>query len=189
MKTRSLFTGMAIAIVSGMLLAGSVSIVDAQREGRRRSQNRREQWNRGRERIREFTTLERYRRLWFNTSFVLGLEDAILVRAKDVYAKALYDAREDSKDTREIYKTFESQLRRTIGDENFEKLLVSVKPERFSFGRRSIKIGDQGRGRRSRASEKKRESRNRGSDKKYKPRSEDDARKHLGKDKLLRIPN
>ena len=110
---------------------------------------------------------------------MLGLDDAILVRAKDVYAKALYDTKkvEEHKNTREIYQTFESQLRRTIGAENYEKLLVSVKPERFSFGRRSIKIGEQGRGRsrRSRASEKKRESRNR--------------KDHLGKDKLPRIPN
>ena len=179
MKTRSLFSGIAIAILSGMLFAGGVTIVDAEREDRRRSRNRSEQWDRGRERLREFSTVERYRRLWFNTAFVLGLDDAILVRAKDVYAKALYDIKkvEEHKNTREIYQTFESQLRRTIGAENYEKLLVSVKPERFSFGRRSIKIGEQGRGRsrRSRASEKKREARNR--------------KDHLGKDKLPRIPN
>ena len=177
MKTRSLFSGIAIAIIMGMIFAGGVTIADAEREERSRSRNRREQWDRGRERLREFSTVERYRRLWFNTAFVLGLDDAILVRAKDVYAKALYDTKkvEEHKNTREIYQTFESQLRRTIGAENYEKLLVSVKPERFSFGRRSIKIGEQGRGRRSRASEKKRESRNR--------------KDHLGKDKLPRIPN
>ena len=179
MKTRSLFSGIAIAILSGMLFAGGATIADAEREERSRSRNRSEQWDRGRERLREFSTVERYRRLWFNTAFVLGLDDAILVRAKDVYAKALYDTKkvEEHKNTREIYQTFESQLRRTIGAENYEKLLVSVKPERFSFGRRSIKIGEQGRGRsrRSRASEKKRESRSR--------------KDHLGKDKLPRIPN
>ena len=177
MKTRSLFSGIAIAIIMGMIFAGGVTIADAEREERSRSRNRREQWDRGRERLREFSTVERYRRLWFNTAFVLGLDDAILVRAKDVYAKALYDIKkvEEHKNTREIYQTFESQLRRTIGAENYEKLLVSVKPGRFSFGRRSIKIGEQGRGRRSRASEKKRESRNR--------------KDHLGKDKLPRIPN
>ena len=186
MKTRSLFTGMAIAIVSGMLLAGSVSIVDAEREGRRRSQNRREQWNRGLDRMREFTTLERYRRLWFNTTFALELDHLILFRAKDVFSRALYDTKETDKGAREIYKTFEGQLRKTIGDENFEKVTKSLRPER---GRRNIKIGEQGRDRRSRAREKKRESRNRGSDEEYKPRSEDDKQKHLGKNKLLRIPN
>ena len=170
MKTRSLLTGMAIAIVSGMLLAGSVSIVDAQREGRRRSQNRREQWNRGLDRMREFSTLERYRRLWFNTTFALEVEldHLILFRAKDVFSRALHDTKEGNKDAKEVYKTFEYQLRKTIGDGNFEQVTKSLRPER---GRRNIKIGEQGRGRsrRSRASEKKRESRNRGSDKKYKP--------------------
>ena len=167
MKTRSLFTGMAIAIVSGMLLAGSVSIVDAEREGRRRSQNRREQWNRGLDRMREFSTLERYRRLWFNTTFALEVEldHLILFRAKDVFSRALHDTKEGNKDAKEVYKTFEYQLRKTIGDGNFEQVTKSLRPER---GRRNIKIGEQGRsrGRRSRASEKKRESRNRGSDKK-----------------------
>ena len=188
MKTRSLFTGMAIAIVSGMLLAGSVSIVDAERQDRRRSQNRREQWNRGLDRMREFTALERYRRLWFNTTFALEVEldHLILFRAKDVFSRALHDTKEGNKDAKEVYKTFEYQLRKTIGDGNFEQVTKSLRPER---GRRNIKIGEQGRSRRSRASEKKRESRNRGSDEEYKPRSKDDKQKHLGKDKLLRIPN
>ena len=188
MKTRSLFTGMAIAIMLGMLLAGSVSVVDAQREGRRRSQNRREQLNRGLDRMREFTTLERYRRLWFNTTFALEVEldHLILFRAKDVFSRALHDTKEGNKDAKEVYKTFEYQLRKTIGDGNFEQVTKSLRPER---GRRNIKIGEQGRDRRSRAREKKRESRNRGSDEEYKPRSKDDKQKHLGKDKLLRIPN
>lgn len=174
MKTRSLFSGIAIAILSGMLFAGGVTIADAEREERKRSKNRREQWDHGRERLRHFSVLEQYRRMWFNTSFVLGLEDAILVRAKDVYVKALYDINQEhqTKGHREIYKTFESQLRQTIGDENYEKLLVSVKPER---GRRWLKISEYGRDRRSRARANKREARNR--------------KDHLGKDKLPRIPN
>ena len=188
MKIRSLFIGISIAIVSGMLLAGSVSIVDAQRQDSRRSQNRRDLWNRGLERMREFSTLERYRRLWFNTTFALEVEldHLILFRAKDVFSRALHDTKEGNKDAKEVYKTFEYQLRKTIGDGNFEQVTKSLRPER---GRRNIKIGEQGRSRRSRASEKKRESRNRGSDEEYKPRSKDDKQKHLGKDKLLRIPN
>ena len=156
-----------IAIVLGMLLAGIVTIADAEREDRRRSRNRSEQWNRGRELLREFSTLERYRRLWFNTTFALEVEldHLILFRAKDVFSRALHDTKEGNKDAKEVYKTFEYQLRKTIGDGNFEQVTKSLRPER---GRRNIKIGEQGRGRsrRSRASEKKRESRNRGSDKK-----------------------
>ena len=182
MKIRSLFIGISIAIVSGMLLAGSVSVVDAQRQDSRRSQNRRDLWNRGLERMREFSTLERYRRLWFNTTFALEVEldHLILFRAKDVFSRALHDTKESNKDSKEVYKTFEYQLRKTIGDENFEKVTKSLRPER---GRWDIKIGERGRDRRSRAREKKRESRNRGSDEEYKPRSKDDVRKHLGKDK------
>ena len=203
MKIRSLFIGISIAIVSGMLLAGSVSVVDAQRQDSRRSQNRRDLWNRGLERMREFSTLERYRRLWFNTTFALEVEldHLILFRAKDVFSRALHDTKEGNKDAKEVYKTFEYQLRKTIGDGNFEQVTKSLRPER---GRRDIKIGEQGRGRRSRAREKKRESRNRGSDthkkenlnnhdkdsdKKYKPRNKTDSQQHLGKDKLLLIPN
>ena len=109
MKTRSLFVGIAIAIMSGMLLAGSVSIVDAQRQDRRRSQNRRDLWNRGLERMREFSILERYQRLWFNTTFALELDHLILFRAKDVYSRALRDTKESNKDAKEVYKTFEYQ--------------------------------------------------------------------------------
>ena len=169
---------LGIAIVLGMLFAGIVTIADAQREGRRRPQNRRDLWNRGRERIREFSTLERYRRLWFNTTFALEVEldHLILFRAKDVFSRALHDTKEGNKDAKEVYKTFEYQLRKTIGDGNFEQVTKSLRPER---GRRNIKIGEQGRSRRSRASEKKRESRNRGSDEEYKPRSKDDKQKHL----------
>ena len=184
MKTRSLLTGMAIAIVSGMLLAGSVSIVDAQREGRRRSQNSRELWNRGLERMREFSILERYRRLWFNTTFALELDHLILFRAKDVYSRALHDTKESNKDAKEVYKTFEYQLRKTIGDENFEKVTKSLRSNR---GRRDIKIGDHGRKRKY-----KKENLNhhdKDSDKKYKPRNKNDLLEHLGKNKLPRIPN
>ena len=203
MKIRSLFIGISIAIVSGMLLAGSVSVVDAQRQDSRRSQNRRDLWNRGLERMREFSTLERYRRLWFNTTFALEVEldHLILFRAKDVFSRALHDTKEGNKDAKEVYKTFEYQLRKTIGDGNFEQVTKSLRPER---GRWDIKIGEQGRGRRSRARANKREARNRGSDthkkenlnhhdkdtdKKYKPRNKTDLREHLGKDKLLLIPN
>ena len=169
MKTRSLWSGIAIAIIVGMIFAGGVTIADAEREDRRRSRNRSEQWNRGRELLREFSTLERYRRLWFNTTFALEVEldHLILFRAKDVFSRALHDTKEGNKDAKEVYKTFEYQLRKTIGDGNFEQVTKSLRPER---GRRNIKIGEQGRSRgrsrRSRASEKKRESRNRGSDKK-----------------------
>ena len=169
MKTRSLWSGIAIAIIVGMIFAGGVTIADAEREDRRRSRNRSEQWNRGRELLREFSALERYRRLWFNTTFALEVEldHLILFRAKDVFSRALHDTKEGNKDAKEVYKTFEYQLRKTIGDGNFEQVTKSLRPER---GRRNIKIGEQGRSRgrsrRSRASEKKRESRNRGSDKK-----------------------
>jgi len=167
MKTRSLWSGIAIAIIAGMIFAGGVTIADAEREDRRRSRNRSEQWNRGRELLREFSALERYRRLWFNTTFALEVEldHLILFRAKDVFSRALHDTKESNKDAKEVYKTFEYQLRKTIGDGNFEQVTKSLRPER---GRRNIKIGEQGRGRgrRSRASEKKRESRDRGSDKK-----------------------
>jgi hypothetical protein len=107
--------------------------------------------------------------LWFNTTFALEVEldHLILFRAKDVFSRALHDTKEGNKDAKEVYKTFEYQLRKTIGDGNFEQVTKSLRPER---GRRNIKIGEQGRSRgrsrRSRASEKKRESRNRGSDKK-----------------------
>ena len=160
---------LGIAIILGMLFAGIVTVADAQRQDRRRSRNRSEQWNRGRELLREFSALERYRRLWFNTTFALEVEldHLILFRAKDVFSRALHDTKEGNKDAKEVYKTFEYQLRKTIGDGNFEQVTKSLRPER---GRRNIKIGEQGRSRgrsrRSRASEKKRESRNRGSDKK-----------------------
>ena len=93
----------------------------------------------------------------------MELDHLILFRAKDVFSRALHDTKESNKDAKEVYKTFEYQLRKTIGDGNFEQVTKSLRPER---GRRDIKIGDRGRSRRSRASEKKRESRNRGSDKK-----------------------
>jgi len=153
---------LGIALILGMLFAGIVTVAEARRENHRRSHER---WERGRELLREFSTLERYRRLWFNTTFALEVEldHLILFRAKDVFSRALHDTKESNKDAKEVYKTFEYQLRKTIGDGNFEQVTKSLRPER---GRRDIKIGDRGRSRRSRASEKKRESRNRGSDKK-----------------------
>ena len=153
---------LGIALILGMLFAGIVTVAETRRENHRRSHER---WERGRELLREFSTLERYRRLWFNTTFALEVEldHLILFRAKDVFSRALHDTKESNKDAKEVYKTFEYQLRKTIGDGNFEQVTKSLRPER---GRRDIKIGEQGRSRRSRASEKKRESRNRGSDKK-----------------------
>ena len=153
---------LGIALILGMLFAGIVTVAETRRENHRRSHER---WERGRELLREFSALERYRRLWFNTTFALEVEldHLILFRAKDVFSRALHDTKEGNKDAKEVYKTFEYQLRKTIGDGNFEQVTKSLRPER---GRRDIKIGEQGRGRRSRASEKKRESRNRGSDKK-----------------------
>ena len=165
---------LGIAIMMGMIFAGIVTIADGS------AIIRYERWDRGRNQMRQWGELERYRRMWFNTTFALELDHLILFRAKDVFSRALHDTKESNKDSKEVYKTFEYQLRKTIGDENFEKVTKSLRPER---GRWDIKIGDQGRSRRSRAREKKRESRNRGSDEEYKPRSKDDVRKHLGKDK------
>ena len=165
---------LGIAIMMGMIFAGIVTIADGS------AIIRYERWDRGRNQMRQWGELERYRRMWFNTTFALELDHLILFRAKDVFSRALHDTKESNKDSKEVYKTFEYQLRKTIGDENFEKVTKSLRPER---GRWDIKIGERGRDRRSRAREKKRESRNRGSDEEYKPRSKDDVRKHLGKDK------
>ena len=55
---------------------------------------------------------------------MLDLDDATLIRAKDVYSRALHDVKSD-KDRREIAETFANNLRKTIGDENFDKLSKS----------------------------------------------------------------
>ena len=168
MKTRSLFSGIAIAIIMGMIFAGGITIADAERQEHRQygGPERRFHWE---------TVLGYYQNMWFHTTFVLQLDDNTLVRARDVYSRALHDIHE-SKNTRGVKQRFNMQLKKTIGDDNFNKLLKSTADGRKRFfSRKNIKIGERGRSRRSRASEKKRESRNR--------------KDHLGKDKLPRIPN
>ena len=71
MKTRSITVGVGIALMIGMLTAGIVNIVEAERQDRRRSHDRKERWERGRERLRQWSALERYRQFWFNTTFLL----------------------------------------------------------------------------------------------------------------------
>ena len=175
MKTRSLFSGIAIAIIMGMIFAGGVTIADAERQEHRRQEHR--QYAGPERRFHWETVLGYYQNMWFHTTFVLQLDDNTLVRARDVYSRALHDIHE-SKNTKGVKQRFNMQLKKTIGDDNFNKLLKSTADGRKRFfSRKNIKIGEQGRGRsrRSRASEKKREARNR--------------KDHLGKDKLPRIPN
>ncbi len=164
MKTRSLWSGIAIAIIAGMIFAGGVTIADAEREDRRRQEHK--QYDGSERRFHWETVLGYYQNMWFHTTFVLKLDDNTFVRARDVYSRALHDIHE-SKNTKGVKQRFNMQLKKTIGDDNFNKLMESSGRKRF-FSRKNIKIGEQGRGRsrRSRASEKKRESRNRGSDKK-----------------------
>ena len=142
---------LGIALILGMMLAGIVTIAHARNERGNRivRQDRREQWDRGRDRIRQWSAVERYRQFWFNTTFMLELDDATLIRAKDVYSRALHDINQEhqTKDRKEIAEEFANNLRKTIGDENFDKLSKSVRSRR---GRRDIKIGEQGRSRRKR---------------------------------------
>ena len=84
--------------MEGMIFAGIVTI----------AHSRNERWDQ----IRQWNAVERYRRLWFNTTFALELDHLILFRAKDVYSRALYDTKEGNKDAKEIYKTFEYQLKK-----------------------------------------------------------------------------
>ncbi len=151
MKTRSITVGVAIgiALMIGMLTAGTVNIVEAERQDRRRSQNRKERFDRGRDMLRQWSALERYRQFWFNTTFMLELDNETLIRAKDVYSRALNDINQEhqTKDRKEIAEEFATNLRKTIGDENFDKLSKSVRSRR---GRRDIKIGEDGRSRRKR---------------------------------------
>ena len=86
-------TALGIALILGMLFAGIVTI----------AHSRNERWDQ----IRQWNAVERYRRLWFNTTFALELDHLILFRAKDVYSRALYNTKEGNKDAKEIYKTFE----------------------------------------------------------------------------------
>ena len=115
---------LGIILVLGMLLAGIVTIAETRRENHRRTHER---WDRGRERIRQWSAVERYRQFWFNTTFMLELDDETLIRAKDVYSKALHDINQEhqTKDRREIAEEFANNLRKTIGDENFDKLSKS----------------------------------------------------------------
>ena len=115
---------LGIILVLGMLLAGIVTIAESRRENHRRSHER---WDRGRERMRQWSAVERYRQFWFNTTFMLELDDETLIRAKDVYSKALHDINQEhqTKDRREIAEEFANNLRKTIGDENFDKLSKS----------------------------------------------------------------
>ena len=145
---------LGIALILGMLFAGIVTIAHARNERGNRivreyRQDRREQWDRGRDRIRQWSAVERYRQFWFNTTFMLELDNETLIRAKDVYSRALHDINQEhqTKDRKEIAEEFANNLRKTIGDENFDKLSKSVRSRR---GRRDIKIGEDGRNRRKR---------------------------------------
>ena len=133
MKTRSLFVGFMFAILTGMIFAGGMSIADAKRQEHR-------QYDGGERKYHTKIVLEYYKSMWFHTAFVLQLEDNVLVRARDVYSRALHDIHE-SQNTKGVKQRFEGQLRKTIGDENYKKLMKSTADgkKRF-FSRRSIRI-------------------------------------------------
>ena len=149
MKTRSIAAGVGIALMIGMMTAGTMNIVEAERQDRRRSHDRKERWDRGRDRIRQWSAVERYRQFWFNTTFMLDLDNETLIRAKDVYSRALHDINQEhqTKDRKEIAEEFANNLRKTIGDKNFDKLSKSVRSRR---SHRNIEIGEDGRKRRRR---------------------------------------
>ena len=133
MKTRSVFTGIGIAILVGMMFAGGMSIADAKRQEHR-------QYDGGERRFHWETVLPYYQNMWFHTTFVLQLEDNVLVRARDVYSRALHDIHE-SQNTKGVKQRFEGQLRKTIGDENYKKLMKSTADGRNRFfSRKSIRI-------------------------------------------------
>ena len=137
MKTRSVFTGIGIAILVGMMFAGGVTIAEAKRQ-----EHRQEEWMKvydgGERRFHWETVLGYYQNLWFHTTFVLRLDDNTLVRARDVYSRALHDIHE-AKNTKEVNQRFKVQLRRTIGDDNYKKLMESAGRNRF-FSRKNIRI-------------------------------------------------
>ena len=140
---------LGIALILGMIFAGIVTIAHARNERgnrivRKYRQDRREQWDRGRDRIRQWSAVERYRQFWFNTTFMLELDNDTLIRAKDVYSRALLDIKSNI-DRKKVAEDFAHNLRKTIGDENFDKLSKTVRSRR---GRRDIKIGENGRSRR-----------------------------------------
>ena len=133
MKTRSLFVGFMFAILTGMIFAGVISIADAERQEHR-------QYDGGERRFHWETVLGYYQNMWFHTTFVLQLEDNILVRARDVYSRALHDIHE-SKNTKSVNRRFLAQLKKTIGDDNFNKLMDSTADGRKRFfSRKSIRI-------------------------------------------------
>ena len=133
MKTRSLFVGFMFAILTGMIFAGGVTIADAKRQEHR-------QYDGGERKFHSETVLPYYQNMWFHTTFVLQLEDNTLVRARDVYLRALHDIHE-SKDAKSVNKRFLMQLKKTIGGDNFDKLMESTADgkNRF-FSRKSIRI-------------------------------------------------
>ena len=189
MKTRSLFSGIAMAIIMGIIFAGGVTIVDAERQEHDVSRWNHRQYG-GPERHLHRSVLEYYQKMWFHTTFVLQLEDAILVRARDVYSRALHDIH-GAKNAEDVTNRFKTQLRKTIGDENYKKLKKSTDDSRTRFfSRKNIKIGEQGRNRRRGKFRKENlNHHNKDSDKKFKPRTKTDLKHHLGVDKLPRIPN
>jgi len=127
---------LGIAIMMGMIFAGIITI----------AHSRNERWDRGRNQMRQWSAMERYRQFWFNTTFVLELDNDILIRAKDVYSRALLDIKTNI-DHKKVAEDFAHNLKKTIGDENFDKLSKSVRSRR---GRRNIKIGEDGRSHRKR---------------------------------------
>ena len=134
---------LGIALILGMLFAGIVTIAESRRENHRRSHER---WDSGRERMRQRLIVEHYRQFWFNTTFMLELDDATLIRAKDVHSRALHDIKSDV-DRKEIAIRFATNLKKTIGAENFAKLSKTIRSRR---GRHDIKIGEDGGNRRKR---------------------------------------
>ena len=137
---------LGIALILGMLFAGIITVAEARRENHRRTHDR---WERGRDMLRQWSAVERYRQFWFNTTFMLELDNETLIRAKDVYSRALHDINQEHqpKDRKEIAEEFANNLRKTIGDKNFDKLSKSVRSRR---SRRNIEIGEDGRKRRRR---------------------------------------
>ena len=136
MKTRSLWSGIAIAIIVGMIFAGGVTIADAERQEHRRQEHK--QYDGSERRFHWETVLGYYQNMWFHTTFVLQLDDNTFVRARDVYSRALHDIHE-SKNTKGVKQRFNMQLKKTIGDDNFNKLMESSGRKRF-FSRKSIRI-------------------------------------------------
>ena len=133
MKTRSLFVGFMFAILTGMIFAGGMSIADAKRQEHR-------QYDGGERRFHWETVLPYYQNMWFHTTFVLQLEDNVLVRARDVYLRALHDIHE-SKDSKSVNKRFLMQLKKTIGGDNFDKLMASTADGRNRFfSRKNLRI-------------------------------------------------